>query len=303
MSRLTAAARRALPASAFGWPSAREYPVTDRAHVGPARARVTEELRRGRLGPRQAHDIRARIDKIAARLEPGPTKRHAGDMARKQSPAARAASLKNLAKARKARQRNEALARRGDKRPARSPAKRAGDPPAKRRRSSASTAVATRPQVGYSPSARGAAFALLGSLVGGGAVAGGAVLADHYQWLTPHARAAVVGGAALALGTAVGIASPAIGAGIGAGGVVAATLVAIAVPGEKKKAKSTTAAHGAHAMSGPEQITPEMMGAVNYDDPAMAGVNYADPAMAGVQYNNLLGRRLSINPRTGEVSL
>ena len=41
MARLTAAARRRLPASAFVYPKARKYPIHDRAHGRAALSRVS----------------------------------------------------------------------------------------------------------------------------------------------------------------------------------------------------------------------------------------------------------------------
>lgn len=42
MARLTAAARRALPSSAFAEPAARKYPINDAAHARNALSRVAQ---------------------------------------------------------------------------------------------------------------------------------------------------------------------------------------------------------------------------------------------------------------------
>lgn len=42
MAKLTAAARKKLPSSAFAIPSKRKYPMEDKAHVKNAKARVAQ---------------------------------------------------------------------------------------------------------------------------------------------------------------------------------------------------------------------------------------------------------------------
>ena len=56
MARLTAAARRALPASAFVFPKTRKYPIHDRAH---ARAALSYARRNGVYG-KVAAKVRSR---------------------------------------------------------------------------------------------------------------------------------------------------------------------------------------------------------------------------------------------------
>jgi hypothetical protein len=49
MAELSTRTRKRLPASAFGLPKQRKYPMPDRAHAANANARAKQMLRRGRL--------------------------------------------------------------------------------------------------------------------------------------------------------------------------------------------------------------------------------------------------------------
>jgi hypothetical protein len=59
MAQLTAADRRALPASDFGEPSTRAYPMPDRAHAANAKARAAQHA---------SPAARAKIDAKANRI-------------------------------------------------------------------------------------------------------------------------------------------------------------------------------------------------------------------------------------------
>ena len=63
MAKLTAAARKKLPASTFAGPG-RSYPVNDRAHAANAKARATQQVKKGDLSPAAAARIRARANKV-----------------------------------------------------------------------------------------------------------------------------------------------------------------------------------------------------------------------------------------------
>lgn len=64
MSKLKAASRNALPASAFGEPKQRKYPMPDRAHAIDAKGRATQQVKKGRLSPAAAARIRAKANRI-----------------------------------------------------------------------------------------------------------------------------------------------------------------------------------------------------------------------------------------------
>jgi hypothetical protein len=63
MGKLTTAARKALPASAFGLPKSRQYPEQDKAHARDAKARASEEEHKGRISPAQERQIDAKADR------------------------------------------------------------------------------------------------------------------------------------------------------------------------------------------------------------------------------------------------
>jgi hypothetical protein len=64
MAKLKAAARNKLPASAFGLPGQRKYPMEDRTHQIKAEEFATKEQRAGKLSPAQASRIRAKAKRL-----------------------------------------------------------------------------------------------------------------------------------------------------------------------------------------------------------------------------------------------
>lgn len=64
MPRLTEGARRQIPASEFGQPGSRKYPMPDRAHAVNAKARATQQVERGNLSAASAAKIRAKANKV-----------------------------------------------------------------------------------------------------------------------------------------------------------------------------------------------------------------------------------------------
>ena len=63
MAILRAAARNRLPASSFGLPGSRKYPMPDRAHAANAKARATQIVKAGKLSPSAAAKIRAKANR------------------------------------------------------------------------------------------------------------------------------------------------------------------------------------------------------------------------------------------------
>ena len=63
MATLKAAARNALPASSFGLPGQRKYPMPDKAHAANAKARATQAVNAGRM----SKSTEAKIDAKANR--------------------------------------------------------------------------------------------------------------------------------------------------------------------------------------------------------------------------------------------
>lgn len=64
MSKLRAAGRNALPASSFGEPKQRKYPMPDKSHAANAKARATQQVNAGRLSSSEAAKIRAKANRI-----------------------------------------------------------------------------------------------------------------------------------------------------------------------------------------------------------------------------------------------
>lgn len=64
MAELRASARKQLPASKFGLPGSRKYPMPDKSHAANAKARATQMVDRGRLSPEQAAQIRKKANAV-----------------------------------------------------------------------------------------------------------------------------------------------------------------------------------------------------------------------------------------------
>ena len=62
MAKLTAAARKAIPASKFALPGGR-YPIEDRSHAANAKARATQQVGKS-LTSAQAATIRKKADRV-----------------------------------------------------------------------------------------------------------------------------------------------------------------------------------------------------------------------------------------------
>lgn len=64
MAKLKAARRNALPGSEFGLPGSRKYPMPDRSHAANAKARATQMVKKGKLSPSSAAQIRAKANRV-----------------------------------------------------------------------------------------------------------------------------------------------------------------------------------------------------------------------------------------------
>lgn len=64
MAKLTTAARKRLPASSFGEPKQKKYPMPDASHAANAKARATQQVKKGALSPAAAARVRAKANKI-----------------------------------------------------------------------------------------------------------------------------------------------------------------------------------------------------------------------------------------------
>lgn len=65
--KLDAAARKAIPASKFGMPGSRKYPMPDASHAANAKARATQQVEAGNLSASQAATIRSKANKMLAK--------------------------------------------------------------------------------------------------------------------------------------------------------------------------------------------------------------------------------------------
>ena len=63
MSKLSSKARNALPKGKFAGPG-RSYPVPDKSHAANAKARATQQVKKGNLSPSQAAGIRAKANRV-----------------------------------------------------------------------------------------------------------------------------------------------------------------------------------------------------------------------------------------------
>jgi len=62
--KLSAAARKAIPTSKFGLPGSRKYPMPDPAHAANAKARASQQVKKGNLSPASAAKIRAKANAV-----------------------------------------------------------------------------------------------------------------------------------------------------------------------------------------------------------------------------------------------
>ncbi|HCT7429069.1 hypothetical protein ACU6XI_09855 [Klebsiella aerogenes] len=70
MSKLTAAKRKKLPASAFAGPG-KSYPVNDKVHAANAKARATQMEDAGKLSPSAKARIDAKANKVLKKTKKG----------------------------------------------------------------------------------------------------------------------------------------------------------------------------------------------------------------------------------------
>lgn len=68
MAKLTAKARKKIPADKFALPGGR-YPIENKAHAADAKSRATTELAKGKLSPEQAAKIRHKADQVLGKTD------------------------------------------------------------------------------------------------------------------------------------------------------------------------------------------------------------------------------------------
>ncbi len=66
MAKLSTEARNELPSRDFGLPGKRKFPINDRAHAANAKARATQQVKRGKLSAASAAKIREKANRLLA---------------------------------------------------------------------------------------------------------------------------------------------------------------------------------------------------------------------------------------------
>jgi len=64
MAKLTARRRNKLKKSQFGLPGSRKYPMPDRAHAANAKARATQQFKKGRISKSTKNKIHAKANRV-----------------------------------------------------------------------------------------------------------------------------------------------------------------------------------------------------------------------------------------------
>lgn len=64
MARLSAKRRSKLRKSQFGLPGSRKYPVHDRAHASNAKARATQQYKKGKISKSTRDRIHAKANRV-----------------------------------------------------------------------------------------------------------------------------------------------------------------------------------------------------------------------------------------------
>jgi hypothetical protein len=69
MAKLTTKARKALPKSDFGMPGEKKYPMPDKSHAANAKARASQQVKKGNLSAASKKKIDAKANKVLKRGE------------------------------------------------------------------------------------------------------------------------------------------------------------------------------------------------------------------------------------------
>jgi len=64
MAKLTTRRRNKLKKSQFGLPGSRKYPMPDRAHAANAKARATQQFKKGRISKSTKNKIHAKANRV-----------------------------------------------------------------------------------------------------------------------------------------------------------------------------------------------------------------------------------------------
>ena len=75
MAKLTTAARKKLPASKFALPGIKKYPVNDKAHAINAKARATQQEKRGNISPVTKRRVFKKADQVIGHRTMSPVRK------------------------------------------------------------------------------------------------------------------------------------------------------------------------------------------------------------------------------------
>lgn len=64
MAKLTTKERKNIPANEFGLPGERKYPINDKKHAANAKARASQQVKKGNLSPASKAKIDAKADRL-----------------------------------------------------------------------------------------------------------------------------------------------------------------------------------------------------------------------------------------------
>lgn len=64
MAKLNAKARKKIPASQFGLPGEKKYPMPDKSHAANAKAQASQQEHKGNLSPAQKAKIDAKANRV-----------------------------------------------------------------------------------------------------------------------------------------------------------------------------------------------------------------------------------------------
>lgn len=64
MSKLTSKQRKKLPTSDFGLPGSKKYPMPDKSHAANAKARASQQVKKGKLSASAKAKIDAKANKV-----------------------------------------------------------------------------------------------------------------------------------------------------------------------------------------------------------------------------------------------
>ena len=71
MTKLSTKARKKIPSSEFGMPGERKYPMPDKSHAQNAKARASQQEKKGNLSPSSKAKIDAKANKVLGKKSRG----------------------------------------------------------------------------------------------------------------------------------------------------------------------------------------------------------------------------------------